>query len=351
MSIFNGNKISVEIFGASHDAKIGVKAKGFPKFKLDLEQLREFLDRRKASNGVFSTTRKEADEPIFYGLENEELSSEWKAEIINSNIKSKDYDDLYGKPRPSHADYAWSIKDNTYDFSGGGRFSGRLTAPFCIAGGIAKQYLSSLGIEVCAYVSEIGKIKAKSYKTANVTVEDIKEQIKGEFPSLDKKSEIIEEITKAKSNLDSVGGKIECIVSNLKAGVGDNLFGGLEGKIAYLLYAIPAVKGVEFGLGFGLCSSVGSQVNDEYYYDKEQVKTKTNNSGGINGGISNGNDITLSVAIRPTPSIAKEQNTVDLINKKNVKIAIKGRHDSCIVPRAVPVVESAVALAILDEIL
>ena len=351
MSIFKGKNITLEIYGESHSESIGVVAKNFPKMQIDFDALREFLNRRKAKNSVFSTSRIEKDEPIFLGLEGNLIKKDFEAKIINSNTRSKDYNSLYGKPRPSHADYAWSVKDKTYDFSGGGRFSGRLTAPFCIAGGIAKQYLESLGIKVCAYVSQIGKVKAKSYKDSHITTELIEREREGEFPSLSKKEEILEEITNAKKNGDSVGGRIECVVSNLKAGIGDNLFDGLEGKISYMIYSIPAVKGVEFGLGFGLSESFGSEVNDEYYLVDGEVKTKTNNSGGINGGISNGNDITLSVAMRPTPSIAKEQNTVDLINKTETKIVIEGRHDSCIVPRAVPVVESAVALAILDEIL
>ena len=351
MSKFNGNKISVEIYGTSHAKEIGVIAKGFPTFEIDKEKLNFFLERRKASSSVFSTSRKEADVPIFNGLTGNVLNSDWEAKIQNANVKSGDYNELYGKPRPSHADYSSFVKDKTLDFAGGGRFSGRLTAPFCIAGGIAKQYLKKMGIKVCAYVSEIGKIKAKSYKTSKITTDMIEREITPEFPSLDKREDIINEIAVAKKNGDSVGGRIECVVSGLKAGIGDNLFSGLEGKISYLIYSIPGVKGVEFGLGFGLCSEFGSFVNDEFYFDNDIVKTKTNNSGGINGGISNGNDITLSVAMRPTPSIAKEQNTVDLVNKTNTKILIKGRHDACIVPRAVPVVESAVALALLDEIL
>lgn len=351
MSIFNGKNISIKIYGQSHSQKIGVKVKGFPSFKFDREKLQEFLARRKPSGGVFSTSRKEDDAPIFYGVEGDQINGEWTAEIINSNAHSKDYNSLYGKPRPSHADYVWHVKDGTYDFSGGGRFSGRLTAPLCIVGGIAKEYLQILGIEVLAYVSSVGNVKAKSFKQEKITPEMIKEGIKIDFPSLSKKQEILEEILSAKKQGDSVGGCVECIVYNLKAGYGDNLFSGLEGKIASLLYSIPAVKGVEFGLGFGFVDKRASSVNDEFFFDGDQVKTKTNNSGGINGGISNGNEITMSVAFRPTPSILKEQNTVDLINKENTKIKIEGRHDACIVPRAVPCVESAVALAILDEIL
>ena len=240
----------------------------------------------------------------------------------------------------------------TFLGSGGGRFSGRLTAPLCAIGGILKEYLESKGVKIHAYISQIGNIKGLSYKDKNVTEDMILSSRDNSFPSLTNKEEMLSLIEKTKREGDSVGGIIECIVYGLKGGVGDNLFDGLEGKISSLIYSVPAVKGVEFGLGFSLSESFGSIVNDELYYDKNgNVSFKTNNNGGINGGISNGEPITLRVAIKPTPSISKEQNTVDLVNKENVKIIIKGRHDSCIVPRAVPCIESAVAIAIYDEIL
>ena len=265
---------------------------------------------------------------------------------------SSDYDNLYGKPRPSHADYSAFLKDGTLDFSGGGRFSGRLTAPLCIVGGVLKQYLKSLGIEVHAYVSSVGDIQSKSYLNGEISKAEILENRDfGGFPSLDSKEEILNLITSVKNDGDSVGGVIECIVYNMKTGVGDNLFEGLEGKIASLLYSVPAVKGVEFGGGFSLCKKTGSTANDSLYYDGEEVKFKSNNSGGINGGISNGAPITIRVAVKPTPSIFKEQETVDLVNKQNCKIKISGRHDACIVPRAVPCIESAVAIAIVDELI
>ena len=195
-------------------------------------------------------------------------------------------------------------------------------------------------------------INAKSYKDGEILESEILENREiGGFPSLDKKEEILDLITAVKKDGDSVGGTIECIVYGMKTGVGDNLFEGLEGKIASLVYSVPAVKGVEFGGGFDLSKTTGSVANDSLYYDGVNVKFKTNNSGGINGGISNGAQITLRVAIKPTPSISKEQSTVDLVNKENCKIKIAGRHDACIVPRAVPCIESVVAIAILDEIL
>lgn len=348
MAIFNGKKLNIEIYGESHAEKIGVKVSGLPEFNYDLTKLGEFLDRRKPSASVFSTSRKEEDKPV---IKLDNVNGTLSADIYNTNKKSQDYSNLYGKPRPSHADYSAFLKDGTLDFSGGGRFSGRLTAPLCIAGGVLKQYLESMGIYVHAYVSSVGVINAKSYLDGEISKSELLEKRnQGEFPSLDKKAEILDYVSSVKKDGDSVGGVIECIVYGMKTGIGDNLFEGLEGKISSLVYAVPAVKGVEFGRGFNLSKLTGSVANDALYFDDE-VKFKSNNSGGINGGISNGQKITLRVAIKPTPSISKEQETVDLIKKENCKIKISGRHDACIVPRAVPCVESAVIIALADELI
>ena len=329
MSIFNGKKLRIEIYGESHAEKIGVRAKGLPCFKFDEEKLGEFLSRRKAKNAVYSTSRIEPDKPVFYGAENCEIAGELTAEIFNTNTVSKDYSALYGKPRPSHADYAWYIKDGALDFSGGGRFSARLTAPFCVVGGILKQYLKTRGIEIESYVSSVGKVFAHSYKEGIFTADKIRELRDNGFPSLDKKDELTAEITAAKSAGDSVGGKVECVIFGVK-GVGDNLFGGLEGKIASLVYAVPAVKGVEFGDGFNLAEMRGSDANDGLYF---------------------GEPVTFRAAFRPTPSISLPQRTVDLVKGESTEIIINGRHDACVVPRALPVIESAAAIAVADEIL
>ncbi|MBO5712815.1 MAG: chorismate synthase [Clostridia bacterium] len=353
MSKFNGKNITVEIYGESHAEKIGVKATGFPRFTFSEDKLNNFLARRKANKGVFSTSRKELDAPIFTGVNNGEILGDFSADIYNQNTRSNDYDNLIGKPRPSHADYVAYVKNGVTNFAGGGRFSGRLTAPLCVVGGIAKQYLESLGIYVSAYVSSVGEINAKSYKNGVLSYADVETlRNDGEFPSLDKKEEILNKIATVKAQGNSVGGTVECVVYGLKAGVGDNLFDGLEGKISRLIYSIPAVKGVEFGLGFDIAKTTGSTANDELYYDNNgEVNFYSNNAGGINGGISNGNLVTMRVAFRPTPSISKTQRTIDVINKQNVQIEVNGRHDACIVPRAVPCVESAVCIAILDEII
>ncbi len=351
MSSFNGRKLKIEIFGASHAEKIGVKVSGFPDFKIDKNGLDAFLDRRKSKNDAYSTPRKEKDEVVFSGLTGDSIRGDFTAEIINSDIKSSAYSDLYGKPRPSHADYAWHLKDGTLDFTGGGRFSGRMTAPFCVIGGICKQFLKEKGVKVEAYVSKVGKIAARSYKGGDIALSEILALREGVFPSLDKKAEILSEIEKAKKKGDSLGGVIECCVFGFPVGVGDDTFSGLEGKISSLVFSVPAVKGVEFGSGFTGAENFGSEENDNLYYKDGKVAFLSNNSGGINGGISNGNVITLSAAIKPTPSISLPQKTVDLVNKTDTEISIKGRHDACIVPRAVPVIESAVAIALVDEIL
>lgn len=351
MAKWQGKNISVEIYGESHAEKIGVICHGFPEMTLDSEKLDQFLSRRKAGGGVFSTARKEPDSPIFTGLDGNKIKGSFSADIYNTNVRKKDYSDLIGKPRPSHADYCTFVKDGVTDFSGGGRFSARLTAPLCIAGGIAIQYLEKLGVKVRAYLSQAGLVKGRSYKGGYISEEELVTSRDGKIPSLTNKGEMLDAIAKAKLDGDSIGGKVECIVYGLKAGIGDNLFEGLEGKIANLVYGIPAVKGVEFGDGFDLCSMQGSTANDPWRINSGKVYAETNRAGGINGGISNGMEITLSVAFRPTPSIEKAQKTVDLIKGENVEIAIKGRHDACVAVRAVPCVESAVAIALLDEIL
>ena len=347
MFCFKGDRLQIEIFGASHSQEIGVIMKNFPEENIDRKKLDEFLQRRRPLYS-FSTERKETDEPIFSEFTNDVLSENVKVVIKNSDIRSGDYNNLYGKPRPSHADYAAYLKDGRLDFSGGGEFSGRMTAPLCIAGGISKQLLENRGIYVGAYLSLVGDVNGKSYKNGEISLEEITSY--RDFPSLTNSQEMIEEIGKAKKENDSVGGIVECVVKGMKKGVGGTLFDGLESEISQLLFAVPGVKGVEFGRGFSFAEERGSQVNDEIAIKDGKIYTKTNNSGGINGGVSNGEDITLAVAFRPTPSIGIKQNTADLVKMKNTEIVVSGRHDACIAVRAVPVVEAAVSIALLDKI-
>lgn len=340
---WKGDKIAFEVYGTSHAPEIGVKATGLPALQLESGALSRFMDRRRAKGESYSTKRFEADIPEITSKE-----GNFSAVIKNTNVRSGDYAELYGIPRPSHADYAAYLMDGRLDFSGGGEFSGRMTAPLCVLGFAAKTLLAEKGITVSAWVSAIGKEKGATYK-AGLTKEMLSCGEKGEWTPQNKEG-MLGEIERAAAEKNSVGGRIECAVLGLKGGVGGGSFGSLEGKIASLLYLIPAIKGVEFGAGFALAEMLGSQANDPLRYEGGKVCFPKNDAGGINGGLSNGNAVTLAVAIRPTPSIGQKQASVDLVNKQNVEIEIKGRHDACIVPRAVPVVEAAVAIALADAL-
>jgi len=340
---WRGDRIAFEVYGTSHAPEIGVKATGLPKIALDREALRFFLDRRRAKKEAYSTARIEGDDPeiSFEG-------GEFRAVIRNQNVRSGDYDELYGIPRPSHADYAAHLRDGRLDFTGGGEFSGRLTAPLCVLGFAAKSCLAARGIRISAWVSAVGSVMGATYKSG-LTEEMLSCGEKGEWSPL-RKGEMLEEISRIAAEKDSLGGRIECAVTGLPGGVGGGSFGSLEGKVASLLYLIPAVKGVEFGGGFSLAAMRGSEANDPLRFELGKVSFAKNDAGGINGGLSNGNAVTLGVVIRPTPSVAKKQQSIDLVKGENVEIEIKGRHDACIVPRAVPVVEAAVAIALADAL-
>lgn len=354
-SVYNGQKLNIEIFGASHAPKIGVKVKGFGSEAVDGEKLQAFLNRRKAVKTAYSTKRFEPDEIIIEsGIKDGVLDgNEFKAVIKNISQRSSDYEKTLKIPRPSHADFvAWSKYGDGFDHRGGGKFSGRLTAPMCIAGGICKQILERKGIKIQAYISRIGKAVGKSYKDLSVAELD-KLSLTEEFPLIDDsfKDGMMEEITNASTTGDSVGGVIECVVTGVPVGTGEYMFDSLESVISHLVYAVPAIKGIEFGSGFDLSEMNGSVANDGFYFGADgKVKTYTNHNGGINGGMANGMPITFRVAVKPTPSISKEQDTVSLSDKENVKLKIAGRHDACIVPRAVPVIEAVTAIAIYDNI-
>ena len=347
--------IDVEIYGESHAPEIGVIVKNLPQNEsVDLDKLQLFLNRRKGVKQAWSTQRIEEDKiEVLNGLEcGKTTAKEFKACIKNNNVKSSDYSSISGKPRPSHADYAAYLKNGgEVPIPGGGKFSGRMTAPMCIAGGIAKQILEKDGIIIHAYVKTIGGISANGYMDKNVRDVNFDDVYSYTIPNLDGQKaadDMTMVVEMARAGKDSVGGIIECVVLNMTPGIGDALYDGLEGRIAQSIYAIPAVKGVEFGAGFALANMYGSDANDSFIVKNGKIETKTNNAGGINGGISNGMPICLRVAIRPTPSIAQPQNSVDIAAKQETTIEIQGRHDACIVPRAIPVVEAAVALALLD---
>ena len=348
MSMFEN--IQLEILGASHGECISVQINNLPSGEnIDLNELQEFVNRRKSANTPFSTKRTEEDKvEIISGLSNEKTDgSKFLAKVYNSDIKAQDYN--IDVPRPSHADLTSFFKYGKIE-SGGGRFSGRMTLGIVIAGAIAVQILRRRGIEVAAYISEIGNIKAVSYKDCISDIKLIRASQQTGFAVLDEKvkGNMFEVLKAVSQNGDSLGGVVECIVYNMPNGIGGPLFEGIEGRISSTLFAIPALKGIEFGLGFDISGLKGSQSNDQLRIKGGRIISLTNNGGGIDGGISNGMPITLRVAIKPTPSISKEQKSISLSEMKNTTLAIRGRHDVTIVPRAVVCVEAAVALSILD---
>ena len=357
MSFIALDKLAIEVYGESHSEKIGACLTGIPAgINVDLSYVEEYLRRRKAKATAFSTKRLEPDNAIILSGLNDAVTDgkTIEIEIKNTSTRSRDYDSIQGKPRPSHADYPLYVKHGAdYDISGGGAFSGRMTAPLVALGGIASAILADKGIELYSYVSEIGGIKSSSYKDSNVLTEDIPNVYGEDLPLKDNNArDAIEELIQATAKSgDSLGGVIECIAYNVPVGIGDAMFNGIESKFASLVFGVPAVKGIEFGMGFDIAKMKGSVANDVYRYDGGKVVTETNNNGGIVGGMANGMPIAVRVAIKPTPSISKEQKTVDMRTGENTTIKIEGRHDVCIVPRAVVCVESCLALALLDCIL
>ncbi len=352
-----GNNLKLEIYGGSHDERIGMRLFGIPKgLHIDPEALQAFMARRAPGNDPYSTKRKEPDIPVFLsGIEQDHTTGEAvEAVIYNKNQHSGDYSSLYDIPRPSHADFAARMKyGDKVDLRGGGHFSGRLTAPLCIAGYICMQMLEKRGIKVFAHISSVGKIKDIPFDLAKVGKKEL-DMLSGErFPVLDREAgeRMRAEIESARLGGDSVGGVVECAAIGMPIGLGEHMFAGAEGRIASILFSIPAVKGVEFGLGFGSSEIRGSLNNDQFYTDGKKVCTETNNSGGILGGMTNGMPLVCRAAFKPTPSIAKEQNSISLSRMENVKLTIGGRHDPCVVPRALPVVEAAIAIAIADMLL
>ncbi len=434
MSSFFGENIHLSIFGQSHSEGIGMALDGIPAGKkIDLERLGAFLARRAPGSSELSTPRKEADIPEFLsgfvfpgsasdnagsGIVPETASGTTESGIVsgtdsraagsaiasasavsgetviavtcgapvaavirNTNTRSKDYSELKTTPRPGHADYTANIKyHGAQDFAGGGHFSGRLTAPLCIAGGICLQLLEQKGISIFTRISSIGNIADNSdfenyietslqkhpgissgSDISSATAEKLREIsdsirdsiLRNGLSVIDKdiSEKMVQLILDKKAGGDSVGGIIECVVTGLPAGLGDPMFDGMENRIAQAVFAIPAVKGIEFGAGFGASAMCGSEDNDSFRIVNGKVVTETNNCGGILGGITNGMPLVFRAAFKPTPSIAKEQKSVNLETLENTVLTVHGRHDPCIVPRALPVVEAAAALAVYDAYL
>lgn len=357
MSSIIGTKVKISVFGESHGEAIGVVIDGLPAgYDINFDKVYEEMKRRAPGQNNLSTARVEKDVPrVLSGIfEGKTTGAPLTAIVENNNIKSKDYSELKVKLRPSHADYPSMIKYMSFnDYRGGGHFSGRLTAMFVFAGAVCKEILKESNIFIGAHIKSIGSIKDNTFNRTNISKELIEELRREKFPTLDKSiaEDMKEEILKAKTEGDSVGGIIEGIVINLPVGLGNPMFYSVESVLSHMLFSIPAVKGVEFGEGFNITTLRGSEANDEYYIENGEIKTFTNNNGGILGGITTGMPVTFSVAFKPTPSISLKQNTVNMITKDNDILEINGRHDPCIVQRAVPVVECATAVAILDILL
>lgn len=349
MSSSYGENLRIHIFGESHGPAVGVTVEGIPAGEaVDLAELQRFLDRRAPGRNAWSTPRKEADVPEFLsGLrEGKTCGTPLTAILKSANTRSGDYDALRDVPRPGHADYtAWVKYGESRDSRGGGHFSGRLTAPLCVAGGICLQLLAREGITIISRVAAIGGVRDEGELTAS-TAEKA-------FPTVsDSAGEAMRfAIAAARAEGDSLGGVIECAVLGLPAGLGDPMFDGMENRIAAAVFGVPAVKGIEFGAGFAAAGLRGSENNDAFSVENGRIITESNHCGGILGGITDGMPLTFRAAVKPTPSIARPQQSVDLNTGEIVPLTVTGRHDPCIVPRAVPCLEAAAAIAVYDALL
>lgn len=355
MSNIFGHAVTMTIFGESHGVGIGVVLDGLPAgIKIDFDAVRQEMARRAPGKDAISTARDEKDAfEVESGIFNEYTTGAPLCCVIkNKDQRSKDYSQLRHKMRPGHADYTGMIRyDGFNDYRGGGHFSGRITAPLVFAGAIAKQILEERGVTIGAHILQIADIKDTPFNPLGETVTTLEALKKDTVPTLDKgkAQQMVERILDAKENVDSVGGIIEAMAVGLPAGLGNPFFDSVESVLSHMIFSVPATKGIEFGDGFGLASMQGSTANDSFYYDEEgTVKTRTNHNGGINGGITNGMPLVFRVVVKPTSSISQEQQTIDTDTKENCTLLVKGRHDPCIVQRAVPVIEAAAAWAILD---
>lgn len=358
MSSTWGDKIKISIFGGSHTEAIGVNIEGLPAGEtINMEDVLLQMKRRAPGQDKTATQRKESDEPhVLSGLLDGVLTgAPLCAVIYNTNQRSKDYSNLKIRPRPGHSDYtAWLRYNASNDIRGGGHFSGRLTAPLVFAGAVLRQLLEKKGIVIGAHAYQIGTAKDIPFNLCDIDADTLNTINKEYFSviSEEQKQNMYDEVEKTRLKEDSIGGIIECAAVGVPAGLGDPMFGGVENLISSIVFGVPAVKGIEFGAGFNVTEMLGSENNDDFYYDENGIiKTKTNNCGGILGGITNGMPIVFKCAVKPTPSIGIEQETVNLETKRNDKLIITGRHDPCIVPRAIPVVEAAMAVAIANLVL
>ena len=352
MSNLIGNRFRVLIYGQSHAPSIGAVIEGLPAgFAPDWDAVRAFMARRAPGGNAMSTARKEADLPeILSGLNErgETCGAPLAMRIVNGDARSQDYAKLRDVPRPGHADYPAYVKfGGANDIRGGGQFSGRLTAPLCFAGALAMQLLAREGVRIRAHIAQIENVCDAPLDFAHPDLDSIQS---GALAVVDPAAgeRMREAILAAKSDCDSVGGVIECFATGLPAGLGDPMFDGVENRLARAIWGVPAVRGVEFGAGFAAASMRGSAHNDAYRAQDGRIVTETNRHGGVLGGITTGMPIVVRVAIKPTASIAQEQDSVSISRNENETLAVRGRHDPCIVPRAVPCIEAAVAVVLYD---
>ncbi len=352
-----GNKIKLSVFGESHGKAIGCVIDGLPAgVKLDMEKIEKEMERRAPGRDKTATKRREDDTPhIISGvLDGVTTGAPLAMQIENTNAKSEDYGALSAIPRPGHSDYPAFIKFGGHnDIRGGGHFSGRLTAPIVFAGAIAKQILEEKGVKIGAHIAEIGGVSDKRFDKNDISENLLERLSESSFSLIDTKREadMRSAVESARIRGDSVGGVIECAAIGMPVGAGGNIFDTVESRLSAALFAVPAVKGVEFGEGFGFAKMAGSEANDCYEIKDGSVRLLTNHNGGILGGMTDGAPIVFAAAIKPTPSISMPQKSVDLKAMTNETLEIKGRHDPCIVPRAVPVIEAVTALVLLDMIL
>ena len=349
-----GKEFTITTFGESHGKLIGVIIDGCPAgLSLSDKDIQMELDRRIPHDSKIVSGRIEKDQPkilsgVFNGFT---TGAPISMTVDNREVDSDDYEAIKNLPRPGHADYPASVKYGGFqDYRGGGRFSGRVTVAFIMAGTVAKKLLDEFEVDVLAYTRAIGKVKTDCKFSAQ-EIRQNKYKAASRCPDLACGERMEEAIVEAKREGESIGGIVECIALNVPAGVGEPLFDSLDSDLAKALFDVPAVKGVEFGLGFGIADLKGSESNDAYILRDDKVLTTSSNMGGIIGGLSNGMPILLKVAIKPTPSIGKKQKTIDILTKENASLSIKGRHDPCVVPKAVPAIEGAVAITLVDHMI
>ena len=357
MSYSFGKNFKVTLFGQSHSEEIGIVIDGISAgYKINKDLIRKNLERRRPGKNKFSTARKEDDDFKIVSGEVEGITcgAPLCALIENKDQRSKDYDNLKDRPRPSHADYPAYVKFKGFnDIRGGGQFSARITAPIVIAGSIAEDLLLNRGIKIYSRIKSIGQASDIDLNLNDIGEEKLCDLKNEDFPVFqnEAREKMQEEILKAKEEGDSIGGIVETFILNMPKGIGEPFFDSLESVISHAVFSVPGIRGIEFGSGFEAAKMHGSSHNDEYYYENGEVKTRTNNHGGIIGGLSSGMPIIFRAAVKPTSSIAKAQNTISLKDKKNVNLKIIGRHDPSIVPRALVAIEMITALAILDLVM